>query len=98
MGWLSIPGAIASRALQKDRYLRYGVGATLGVQEATREVQQATVEVQQATKSVQVEVQRMATETGRIQRLAIWVGVAAVILGALLGGIAGAFAAKVIGS
>lgn len=37
-------------------------------------------------------------ETAAAQRLAIWVGVATAIVGALLGGIAGAFAAKMIGS
>lgn len=57
----------------------------------------ATLQVQDATLQVHAEVQRLAAETARAQRLAVWVGVGTAVLGSILGGFAGAVAAQIIG-
>lgn len=67
------------------------------VNAATKEVQYAVDDVQHATVNVHAELERMAAETARAQRLAIWVGVGTALLGAVVGGFAGAFAAQLIG-
>jgi excisionase family DNA binding protein len=46
---------------------------------------------------VHQEGERLATETARVQRLAVRVGVVTATLGAVLGGFAGAVAARVVG-
>lgn len=66
------------------------------VNAATKEVQYAVDDVQQATVNVHAELERMAAETAKAQRLAIWVGVGTALLGAVVGGFAGAFAAQLI--
>lgn len=56
----------------------------------TREVHTATVAVQNA-------VVQMADETTRVQKLALWVAVGTALLGAVVGGFAGAIAAQIVG-
>lgn len=66
------------------------VGQLDELKSTTREVHEATVAVQEA-------VIQMATETTRTQKLALWVGVGTALLGAVVGGFAGAIAAQIIG-
>jgi hypothetical protein len=62
------------------------------------DVDEGVDQVHAATTNVDRTLAQMATETDRIQRLAIKVRIATGLLGAVLGGFAGAFAAKIIGS
>ena len=62
------------------------------------EAQAETLEgIQAATLQVHAEVERLVDETGRAQRLALWVGVGTAMGGAIIGGFAGAVAARVVG-
>ncbi|GAW50911.1 putative methyl-accepting chemotaxis protein [Nocardioides sp. PD653] len=61
-------------------------------------IQDATVKVQQATRDVHAEVQRLVDETGRAQHLAVWVAIGTGLGGAILGGFAGAIAARFVGA
>lgn len=63
----------------------------------TRATNESTASVHSATVLVHEEIQRLAQETARAQRLAVWVGVCTAILGAIVGGFAGAVAAKLLG-
>lgn len=75
-------------------YLRiqsWQVKATKDVHEAVRTVRDATLEVHN-------EIERLAHETARAQRLAVRVGVGTAVLGAILGGFAGAVAARLVGA
>lgn len=54
--------------------------------------------VEAATLQVHSEIERLAVETAKAQRLAVWVGVGTAVLGSVLGGFAGAVAARIIGS
>lgn len=65
---------------------------------ATSDVRAAVTAVESATAMVNDQVEAMARETTRAQRLAIWVGVVVAISSALLGGFAGAYAAKIVGN
>lgn len=60
------------------------------------QVHESVVSVREATATVQQAVLNMAAETSRAQRLAVWVGVGATLLGAVIGGFAGAFAARLV--
>lgn len=74
-------------AQQRERHL-----------EELDELQQATRDVQQATLDVHAVVEQLAHETAKAQKLAIWIGVGTAVLGAVIGGFAGAVAARFIGS
>lgn len=54
--------------------------------------------VRQATGDVRAAVQGLADETSRAQRLALWVAIGTILVGAVVGGFAGAVAARLIGS
>jgi N-acetylmuramic acid 6-phosphate (MurNAc-6-P) etherase len=53
--------------------------------------------LEQATRDVHSVVEQLAAETSRAQRLAVWVGVGTSVIGAILGGFAGAIAARIVG-
>jgi len=64
---------------------------------AVAQVRGGVESVREATDMVQRAVAGMAAETARAQRLAVWVGVGTAVVGAILGGFAGAVAARIIG-
>ncbi|WP_148232413.1 hypothetical protein [Janibacter sp. HTCC2649] len=64
---------------------------------STKEVEGAVGDVERATGNVRAELEGMAVETAKAQRLAVWVGVGTAVVGAIVGGFAGAFAAKLLG-
>src|SRR5205814_700520 len=78
--------------LTVQKYLLHdqSVRANLAVARRVRDVEEATVTVASS-------VERMSEETGKAQMLAIRVGVVMTLVGALIGGFAGAWAAHVIG-
>jgi hypothetical protein len=94
------------RAVPVDPYPKYEQRADARRAEEQRarhlreldELQEATRDVQRATLEVHAVVKELAAETSRAQRLAVWVGVGTAILGAVIGGFAGAVAAKLVGS
>ena len=65
---------------------------------ALSEVEIATNGVALATSEVRQTIDRMAEETSRTQRVAIWVAVVMTIVGSVVGGFAGAIAAQLIGN
>lgn len=54
--------------------------------------------VQQATLDVRAAVKALADETTRAQRFALRVGVGTTLVGSVVGGFAGAIAARIVGS
>ena len=72
--------------------------ATLESQAATLEVQAATLQVQQATAQVAAAVVAMDAGTTRLQRWAIGLGLAGTLVGSVVGGFAGAIAARIVGT
>lgn len=64
---------------------------------AVAQVRHGVESVRQATDMVQGALLDMAAETARAQRLAVWVGVGTAVVGAILGGFAGAVAARLVG-
>lgn len=91
-------GVVAALLGVMYMYLRFKeVAAREGLRD-TLHLEDAVSATTEATRTVHAEVARLATETARAQRLAILVGIGTTVLGALVGGFAGAFAARVIGS
>jgi hypothetical protein len=91
IGLLSAAFAVAWAWTSRQEFLHVTAKSAAATHKATVGVQAATVEVQ-------VEVKRLAEETARAQRLAIWIGVGTAALGAVLGGFAGAFAVRILGN
>lgn len=87
--WLFFPFAWL-RSLMTDRHLNRLARQVWRTTQAVGQVEAGTAAIQEAGA-------RMDEQTTRMQRLAITIGVVTGLVGAVLGGFAGAFAAHVIG-
>jgi hypothetical protein len=87
--WLFFPFAWL-RSLMTDRHLNRLARQVWRTTQAVGQVEAGTAAIQEA-------VARMDEQTTRMQRLAITIGVVTGLVGAMLGGFPGAFAAHVIG-
>jgi hypothetical protein len=81
-----------------DMAARQRATALSEARNTARRQEESLSAIEAATLKVHEEVERLAIETARAQRLAVRVGVATATLGAILGGFAGAIAARIVGS